>query len=396
MRTLYIDCANGVSGDMTLSALIDLGVDEQSLLAQLNTLPCAAEFSLRFERVSRYGFSGVSLTVHESPAPGSEHRVGYRKMVDVVEQSRLSPAVKARAQDMFLGLAKAEAAAHGCSIEQVHFHEVGAIDTIVDVCGVCCALEMLEVERCVASPVNLGGGKVSFSHGTMSVPVPAVVHLLQGHAVYGDLPERGELTTPTGATIIRTICRAQGSFPAMTLLANGAGFGQRYTGVPNILRMYLGEEKVETAGTGKGREDVCEISCNIDDMTGESLGFAMEHLLYQQGVLDVYYTPVMMKKSRPAALLTVLCTPESRQEAVQCIFRHTKTLGMRYTVKARAILDRQIQTVNTPYGSIRVKISSGDGAVTRKPEFEDCAQAAREHQIPLEQIYQAVLQALEG
>lgn len=490
MKTLYLDCASGISGDMMLGALLDLGANESVLKKALNSLPCANEFRVLVQRTQKYGLTGTHVKVRlvaqptraragfralgeapdaekptampsqrdaayasgfeagqahahdhghghghshphdhdhedghahglwEEPVFGQEpiphcdekeepphadflpSRIGYSAMVDQIDRSAMSPYAKSKAKAIFEKLALAESHVHGVDIEEVHFHEIGAVDTIVDICGAVILLENLDVGRVIASPVNLGGGRIMFSHGLLGVPAPAVAKLLENMPVYGDIPSRGELTTPTGAAILAALCDEFAPMPPMYIAAQGCGFGTRDTGMPNALRAYLGvarENKVEPEPAPHDNdsdiETVCVLETTIDDMTGEAMAFAAE-TLRSSGALEVYFTSISMKKNRPAVMLTVICETERRPDMEKLIFRHTSTLGIRCQVCERSLLSRHTVTVETHYGPIRVKCAQYKGEVIRcKPEFDDCSAAAIRYDQPLHKVYENALEA---
>ncbi len=385
-RVLYIDAASGASGDMLLGALVDLGLALEALSAELRKLPLDG-YRLEARRVLRSGLSAVKVDVlvDASPAHGHPHR-GLREIQDLLERSTLEPAVKARAAALFARLAEAEARVHGTTPEQVHFHEVGALDSIVDVVGGVIGLRWLGAARTVCSPLNLGSGTVTMSHGTFPVPPPATALLVQGAPVYG--AGDGELLTPTGALLLTGHADEYGPLPALRLERVGYGAGSRETpGRPNALRLLVGDD-----GAGAA-ERLLVLEAQVDDMPAQLLGSLMERLLEAQAA-DVFYTPVHMKKGRPGILITVLCEPEQREALEELLFSESTTLGVRRHEVARTALDRELRQVATAYGPVGVKLGRRAGRVSNaQPEFEDCRRAAAAAGVPVKEVWAAALAA---
>jgi uncharacterized protein (TIGR00299 family) protein len=382
-RLVYFDCANGASGDMLLGALVDLGLPVASLEAELRKLPLAG-WRLEARKVERSGLAATKVDVvierHEHA-----HR-GLAEIAGILDASGLDAADKARSLELFRRLAEAEAAVHGVPVERIHFHEVGAVDSIVDVVGAVVGLRWLGAERFVASPLNLGTGSVTMSHGTFPVPPPATARLVAGAPVFGS--GQGEKLTPTGALIVTSYAGAYGPLPAMTLEAAGYGAGTRDDrDAPNVLRLIVG---AEAAGGG---ERVLVLECEVDDMSPQLVGPLFEKLL-GAGALDVYVTPVQMKKSRPGLLLTALCAPAGRERLEAILFAETTTLGVRRSEWERSVLERESVRVATPYGEIAVKLGRRAGAVVNaQPEFEECRAAADAAGVPLKEVVAAALAA---
>lgn len=384
-RTLYWDTFSGISGDMALGALIDLGADFAELTRQLNTLSMADEFTLHAEKTARNGITGTDVTVevhgehheHDCDRHHNHHHQGarnYRDILRILEESPLSDSVKARAKRMFERVAKAEAAVHGKPIDEVHFHEVGAVDSIVDTIGVCIALELLNVDRIACAPLNLGGGTVRCAHGILPVPAPATARILEGIPCYGSDARFGELVTPTGAAIAAE-AEHFGPMPIMAIERTGYGFGKRDTGGLNAVRAMLAVEE-----EGK-YEPVTLLTANIDDMTGEDLAYAAA-LLREIGALDVWFTPILMKKGRPGQMLSCLCRREEAEAFQGRILRETSTWGVRILELSRAVLPRESREIETPYGKVHVKCGGGKA----KPEHEDCAAIAKREGLPIANI----------
>ncbi len=401
MRTLYFDGFSGASGDMLLGALVDLGVSVTALTSGLGSLGLGG-YELYAHRVDRSGLSAVKLDVvvngqvegpHGEVHGHAQHHAGHGmhlgQILHVIGSSKLPDRVRDRAMRVFARLGEAEARVHGSTPEQVHFHEVGAVDAIVDVVGACLGFELLGIERFVCSPLNVGGGTVTFSHGTWPVPAPATAELVRGVPVYSYGPQK-ELLTPTGAAILTTVASEYGPLPAMTVEAIGYGAGaQDFAGSSNVLRLMLGH--TATAGS----ERVCVLDATVDDMTAESLAYFAERAL-AEGALDVTLTPTVMKKGRPGVNLRVLARVGDRERLARLVLRETSTIGLRWSEVNRMVLDRESVSVTTPVGEIRVKVARLDGEVVNvAPEFEDCRQAALACAQPLAEVQRMALDAYE-
>jgi pyridinium-3,5-bisthiocarboxylic acid mononucleotide nickel chelatase len=381
-RTLYLDCFAGASGDMLVGAMLDSGLDFELLRSALLKLGVEG-YELSLGRVDRSGISAAKFDVHLAGEPHShehhhnhEHSHGHRRQSHhrslseikrIISSSNLSELVKQRAQAIFQRIGEAEAKIHNVQIETVHFHEVGAIDSIVDIVGACVAFDALKIERIISSPLHVGSGTFQCAHGTYPVPGPATAELLKGVPIYSKDVE-GELVTPTGAAIISTLAEGYGPMPMMKIENIGYGAGTRdYPKFPNALRAIIGELEEDADRTSGA---VTVIEANIDDLNAQVFGYLMEKAL-SAGALDIFYTPVQMKKNRPGVLLTLLCNPPDRERMCDLIFRETTTLGVRYRNEQREILTREFVTVETEYGPIRVKVSRArDGRVMNaSPEF---------------------------
>ena len=381
----YLDCFSGVSGDMILGALVDAGLAIADLREDLSRLPLSG-YELTAERVSRGGIVGTQVAVKTE---GAHERRGLFDIIEIIAKADLPAEVTGPARRAFERLAKAEARVHGHSVEEVHFHEVGAIDAIMDIVGAFCGFHRLGIEAVYASPLPLGGGWVKTAHGRLPVPAPATVELLHGVPSYGG-PVEEELVTPTGAAILTTACREFGAMPPMTIKAIGWGAGTKELPRPNLLRMFLGEP------TARPREQLLAlIETNIDNMNPELFGHVMEQL-FAAGALDVFYTPIVMKKSRPATLVSVLAEPALVDTLSDILFRETTTLGVRVTEVARRCLEREWREVETEFGPVRIKIGRlNDEAVNVAPEYEDCARLAKQKDVPIADVYQAAREAFE-
>ena len=384
-RILYFDCASGASGDMLLGAVVDLGLPLDTLRGELAKLPLEG-YRLESSRVSRSGLSATKVDVIADAAP-QPHR-HLRHVVAILEGSSLAPAVKERACALFGRLAHAEAAVHGTTPEKVHFHEVGAIDSIVDIVGGVIALDWLGVSRCVASPLNVGTGTVTMSHGTFPVPPPATASLLTGVPVYG--AGEGELLTPTGALLVTSYATSYGPLPPLRIERIGHGAGSRETkGRPNVLRLIVGQD----AAFEPASDRVLVLETEVDDASPQLLGPLLEALL-DAGALDAFFTPVQMKKGRPGVLVTVIAPPSAREAVEELLFRETTTLGVRRQEWERTALERETASVETAYGPIRVKIGRRRGKIYNAwPEFDDCQRAAADKGVAIKEVLAAALAA---
>lgn len=383
MNTLYFDCFAGVSGDMILGAMVAAGVDPDELLQQLALLGVNG-YQVKFETANKAGISATYARV--TTAHEHKHR-HLRDIEKIISESKLSDGVKQRAIAVFTRLAEAEGRVHNESIDRVHFHEVGALDAILDVVGACICFELLQIEQFICSPLHVGSGTVEMEHGRFPVPPPAVADLLRDAPIYStDI--KGELVTPTGAAIVTTLCREFRPLPTMRVTKTGYGAGTRsYEKFPNVLRVLIGE--VESAGD----EQLLMLETNIDDMSPQQFGHVMDRA-FELGALDCYFTPVQMKKNRPAVLLSVLCNPENRESLMQMLFAETTTIGIRRYEVARRALERTVERVETAYGPIDVKVAALNGTiVNRMPEYEQCREAARIAGVPLRVVQDAARDA---
>jgi uncharacterized protein (TIGR00299 family) protein len=384
----YFDCFAGISGDMTLGALVDLGVPLDWLRDRLRSIPLT-NFDLVLSPVQRNGMHAALVEVEASDDKTSRNFSQIRSMI---ENSPLADAVKSTSLQVFQKLAQAEAHIHSCSLEQIHFHEVGGIDAIADIVGTALGLEYLGIKKIIASPLPLGKGFVTCRHGKLPVPAPATLKILEGLPVYGtDIPY--ELVTPTGAAIIATVAQVFGAMPDMILHAIGYGAGQRNLAErPNLLRIITGSEPYTATETSETlQEDQVEIiETNIDDMNPELFGHLMDRL-FEDGALDVYWIPIYMKKNRPGTMLQVLCKFDRRDILINRILTETTTLGVRYETLHRRLLGRESMEVRTSYGVIAVKrVRDLQGNFRIIPEYEACRKIAREQNVPLRSVYETV------
>lgn len=391
---LYFDCFSGVSGDMTLGGLLDLGVPLDWLRAQLSALSFGG-FEIAERAVVYNGIRGRRVEVRATdPSPPHRH---YGEIRDQIARAALAEPVRRRSLSVFRRLAEAEAAVHGCTPEEVHFHEVGAVDAIVDVVGCALGLEYLGVEAVYASPIPNGRGFVACRHGRLPIPAPATQKLLEGVPTYG-VEIEAELTTPTGAAIVTALCRRFGPMPPMVIRATGYGAGsQNLAPGPNLLRLVLGEPQETQAAEGEGvtADRVTVLEAAVDDMNPEWFGYLMERL-FEEGALDVLWIPVQMKKNRPGTLIQVLCRPEQAGRLARRVLTESTTLGVRLQAAERLLLSREIVPVASSFGSVPMKRVVGpDGAARLVPEFEACRAIARSRGIPLREVYERLLREAE-
>ncbi|GGG00003.1 nickel pincer cofactor biosynthesis protein LarC [Paenibacillus abyssi] len=449
-KLLYLDCISGIAGDMTLAALIDAGADIDYILRHLRRLPFDP-FEMDIKPVMKKGISAKQVLLsfdlghhknhsnqdnvhthdlhdhhhnhddddhrhehfdehghshgehhghgdhhhsrgdHQHGHGDHHHEHGHRKAADIIkgiENSKLPERVKSRSIRIFQAIAEAEGKIHGISPEEVHFHEVGAMDSIIDIIGVCLALESLDVDTVTASPVPTGSGKLRMAHGLYPIPAPATAELLRGIPL-ARLEAQGELTTPTGAGILKALAAEFGALPEGVIDTIGYGAGNKEFDHPNVLRCI-----VMKAHGDDERENVVVMEAHLDDCTGEMMGYTMERLL-EAGALDVFFTPIHMKKNRPGVLITVLTKPEIEASCEQLLLTETTTLGVRRSQWTRRILGRRSVTVETRFGPVRIKQALQAGSVVHQsPEYEDAAQAARAHGVPLQAVYEEALREI--
>ncbi len=383
-NALYLDCHAGIAGDMLLSALVDLGANPQAIEDELKTLPID-DFKLHFEKKIKQGIHAMTLKIdfHE------HHH--HRKAADIfkmIDESTLADRVKERSKAIFETIGYAEAKIHGMTIEDVHFHEVGAMDSIIDIIGGCIALEQLGIDTLYCSPIPTGNGKINIAHGIYPIPAPATAEILKGIPL-AEFEVASELTTPTGASFAKSLVTQFGPFPAATMKEIGYGAGNKDFDFPNVLRVIQFEDVSRHAN-----DQVQVIECQIDDMTPEMLGHFMETALHK-GVLDVYYTPITMKKNRPAVQLTIICKTSDKQYIEDLVLTHTSSLGVRSYSVNRQILSRTFRKVNTSYGEITIKFSLKEGKILKmKPEFEDIKLASKHANLPLQSVYNEVMKTV--
>jgi uncharacterized protein (TIGR00299 family) protein len=419
MRIAYLDCFSGISGDMFLGALIDAGVSPKVFEQTVEALTVGAH--LEISRVNRSGISATKVDVvvngeKDSPratrkelaAPQQhshahqdseshrhhhehQHGRGLTEIREIISKGAISESAKRSAIAIFEKLGQAESRIHNVPIEKIHFHEVGAVDALVDIVCSAVGAEALAVDEIICSPLNVGGGTVECEHGTFPVPAPATVELLKGAPVYSS-GIKAELVTPTGAAIVATLVKRFSSFPELKIEKTGYGAGTRdFPGHANVLRITIGEALPQLAAK-TSRETISVLEANLDDLNPQVFGYVMDRLL-EAGALDVFGMPVQMKKNRPGTLLTILAKPEDADQLAQIVFSETTTLGVRRREEKRQALARRWQNVSTRFGEVRIKIASLNGTVTSyAPEYEDCRRIAVEHRVPLKAVMQEAMQ----
>lgn len=400
MKAIYLDAFSGISGNMLLGAFLQAGVPEGYLRQELAKLPLAGEFELSCTPVTKQGIRAayvdvrlMSETAHGEVQEAQAHAHVHRTLADIealLSEAPLSEAVKEKARAVFRLLAEAEGKVHGKPAAEVAFHEVGAVDSIVDIVGTAICLDYLGIEQVLASRLNVGSGYVRCAHGIMPVPAPAVAELLMGWPTYAFGAEE-ELTTPTGAAVVRAFAQHAAALPEdFAVRAIGYGAGSRDLPLPNVLRLYVGEREGAAA-----EETPLLLSTNIDDMSPEVYSYLFDRL-FAAGALDVWVTPIYMKKNRPAHELSVLVTGAQRAICQKILFRETTTIGLRVTkVDERVECDRRVAQAETKYGTVRVKIAAYEGEIVNvQPEFEDCRACAEAHDVPWKRVREAALREI--
>ena len=390
-RILYLDCFSGASGDMLIGALLDAGLPFDTLRTALGSLALDDECTVSTQRVNRSGIAATKFTVTETGEAGDTHR--HRHLTGItklVERSALSDLAKQRANRLFRRLAETEATIHQMPVEKVHLHEVGALDSIVDIVGGVFAFEWFGAARIVASPLNVGSGTVTCEHGTLPVPAPATAALVSGVPVYAAGPP-GELLTPTGALLVTEFAGEYGVLPPMQIEKIGYGAGTRDpAGHPNVLRVLVGEESHDG-----GWERVAVVECEIDDMNPQIFGVLMERL-YAAGAVEVFYTAVQMKKNRPGTHVTVLVPPGGREGVSATLFRESTTIGLRHSEVTRETLRRELVPVSTRFGEVRCKVARRGAAVVNvAPEFDDCVRLAKHHDVSVKEVHAGAVKAYQ-
>ncbi len=384
---LYLDCFSGISGDMFLGSLLDLGLSLEELQEKLSYLEVSG-YRLQSRKITRYGISGTGFEVIIKEAPP------VRRPADIdniIHKSDLAQKVKERSLQAFRLLGEAESSVHGVPPEEVHFHEIGAVDTVVDIVGGVVALDLLGIEKVISSPVPLGRGQVEMEHGTYPLPAPATAALLakMNLPVYG-VESVGELVTPTGAVLLAVLVDEFGEMPYFYPRAVGYGLGKKDFGYPNLLRAWVGAAQQGRELLNLEEESAEIIEANIDDLSPEIAGHVLQKLL-QEGALDAYYTPVQMKKSRPGIKLSIISPPYLSGRLVELVFRETSTLGCRITESRKIMLPRRVDKVETPWGTVRVKVAGEKGEIRHfSPEYEDCLEISKRQAVPLKDIYRQV------
>jgi uncharacterized protein (TIGR00299 family) protein len=387
----------GAAGDMLTAALLELIPDKEAFLHRMNHLGIPGVM-VSAEKSVKCGITGThfSVKVHDTEenehmhdqAHGHSHGHSHShshshthgsmaEIRSIVSAMPIPTMVKLDIMSVYNEIAEAESAVHGVPVDQIHFHEVGSMDAVADITAVCLLMHELDVDRVVASPIHVGSGQVRCAHGILPVPAPATAHILKQVPIYGG-SIRGELCTPTGAALLKHFVENFGDMPVMAVSGIGYGMGKKDFERANCVRVLLGE-------TAKQTDEILELNCNIDDMTGEAMGFALEQLM-EHSALDAFTVPIGMKKSRPGVMLTVLCKEANKEEMVRLIFQHTTTLGIREKRCQRHILDRRMESVDTPYGKVHRKISTGYGVQRTKYEYTDLARIAREQNLSLFEV----------
>ena len=405
MKTLYFECNMGAAGDMIMSALLELHPQPDSFMERLNGLGIP---NVTFKKSTsvKCGISGTHVEVavggtvenehmhehghhhehehhhehghsHEHHHEHEHHHTGMSEIEHIIGHLDIPERVKNDAIGVYKLIAEAESHAHGCEISEIHFHEVGTMDAVADVVGTCLLINELNVDRIIASPINVGSGQVRCAHGILPVPAPATAHILGGVPIYSN-DIQGELCTPTGAAILKYFAQEFSTMPVMKISKIGYGMGSKDFEAANCVRVMLGETQDKS-------DTVSELCCNLDDMTGEAIGFAIDRL-FDAGALDVFTTPIGMKKNRPGILLTCICRENQRDEMLGLIFKHTSTIGVREYITNRYTLDRTIETTHTQFGDVRVKRSTGWGVSKIKAEYDDMEKIARENNISISDI----------
>lgn len=389
MKTLYFDCFAGASGNMILGALAAVGLNETEFRRQIALLNIAG-YEIEFTKVDRAGISSIHADVRVPHEHAHRH---LRDIEKIINTSELSESIKLRSIAIFTRLAEAEAKIHGMEPQKVHFHEVGAMDAIIDIVGACIGFEMLGIERFASSKIHVGSGFVNMEHGKFPVPPPAVSELLNGIPIYSTEIE-GELITPTGAAIIATLCDTYGQIPGIAVEVTGYGAGSRtYEKFPNVLRLMIGESEGDQINS-KLAETLILLETNVDDLSPQILGFVMERA-FEIGALDCWFTPIQMKKNRPATMLSLLCTSEKRELLTDLIYTETTTLGIRTSLVERESLEREMVAVETKYGMVDVKIGRLDGRIVNAmPEYEQVRKIVLDNGIAFQRVKDIVIAKL--
>lgn len=401
MQVLYFDCFSGISGDMTIGALLDLGVDPELLKKELGKLPLDG-YEIEVQKKVVHGIAGTDVEIH-LPEDHADPERNLRDIEALIEASGLNARVKRFSRQVFQEIARAEAKVHNKPVDQVHFHEVGAVDSLVDIIGAAICLDLLGARKVYSSPLHEGRGFVACQHGLLPVPVPAVMEMLAAsEAPIPIITEdiNTELITPTGLGLIKCLAAGFGLMPPLRVNKVGYGFGKRETGRLNALRLVLGTllagDAAETAGREGAaenihKEEIVLLETNIDDMSPEIIGYMMERLL-ANGALDVFHTPVFMKKNRPAVMVSVLAEKNDEKKLVDIVLTESTTLGIRRSLVGRYCLERRTVEIDSGFGQVRVKVAAKDGVKKFAPEYEDCKKAALEAGLPLREIYQMVME----
>lgn len=391
MKTLYLDCGMGAAGDMLTAALLELFPQPEKIIEELNTLGIP-HVQFEKEAVTKCGIAGthISVKIHGEEEDCHEHQHAHEHshntlhgIEHLLSHMNISEKIREDVMAVYSLIADGESKAHGVPVSEIHFHEVGNLDAVADVTAVCILMDKLAPEKVIVSPIHVGSGHVHCAHGILPVPAPATAHILQGCPIYGGTI-RGELCTPTGAALLKYFADDFGDMPVMRVSSIGYGMGKKDFEAANCLRTMLGE-------TDSSKDFMYELNCNVDDMTAEAIGFALERC-FQAGAVEAFTIPINMKKSRPGTLIRVICSPELKETLVHTMFKYTSTAGVRESKVERSVLERSITSIETPYGTIRRKDYFGYGINRSKFEYDDLARIAAEHQISIEEL----LKILEG
>lgn len=386
MRTIFFDCPTGASGNMILASLIDAGADRGKLIRDLKKIPVSG-WDIKLKTLAKRGVAGLHLEVEFKHQPERN----LAEIIRLIKRAKFKATLEGRIIEAFTILAKAEAKVHRTSVDKIHFHEVGAIDSIIDIAGTMLALDALGIEKIHCSPLNIGKGTVKCRHGVLPVPAPATAMLLKKAQVYQN-ELSGELTTPTGALLMTYLADSFGPMPPMSLTAVGHGAGTMELPVPNILRAMMGESYDDR----KALEQMVLLETNIDDMNPQIYGHVMD-LLFRAGAADVYFTPIQMKKNRPAVMLSALADPFHEKKIADIIMRETTTLGIRRKIVERYVLPRMATKVRTEYGIIEGKVAELPGGEKKfQPEYSSCLAAAEKHKVALRKIFAAAMAEFKG
>ena len=389
MRILYYDCFAGISGDMNLGAMIDLGVDKDFIISELAKLNLSG-YTIEVCRDRRHHIEGTRVNVILTDKQDKHPHRNLKDIEHIIDSSSLNEKVKTTSKTMFQKLAEAESKIHGMPIEKIHFHEVGAVDSIVDIVGSSICYDFLKIEKVICSPVELGGGFVQCKHGTLPIPAPATVEILKGVPVKTGTVQ-SETTTPTGAAILATLVNEFTDKTDFTINKIGYGIGSKEMDIPNILRVCIGEDvEASSYGTDVEKETAVVIECNIDDMNPELYEHVMINL-FNKGAFDTYLSSIIMKKSRPGIILSVLCNPSKEKEIIETLFKETTTLGVRKYNVDKFNLKRKFKKIKTRFGKITVKTAYYNDKILRaKPEYEECKRIAKEKNVSIQEIYNEV------
>ncbi|BBF43765.1 hypothetical protein lbkm_2453 [Lachnospiraceae bacterium KM106-2] len=395
MKTLYLDCGMGAAGDMISAALYELLEDKDTFIKEINSLGIP-NVVITAEKIRKCGIVGTHMKVtingieegtmlneheHHENNHNHEHHHSMHDMEHIIASLPLSEEVKSNSISIYKMIAEAESHAHGVPVTDIHFHEVGTMDAIADIVAVCLLMKKLNIKKVFASPIHVGSGHVHCAHGILPVPAPATAYILKQVPIYGG-KIKGELCTPTGAALLKYFVTTFGEMPVMTVDKIGYGMGVKDFETVNCVRAMLGE-------TSNNTDEILELSCNLDDMTPECIGYAMERL-FDADALDVYTVPIGMKKNRPGTLLCVMCKSEKKEDMIRLIFKYTTTLGIRETIHRRYTLNRADKSITTPYGNVGMKHSWGYGVIREKYEYNDLAQIAREQNLSIEDTIRMV------